>query len=184
VEARLLAHPRVRQAAVTAAEDRLAGYVVADGVTRAELTAFAGEALPAYMVPSVWVWLDELPLTRHGKVDRRALPYPKIEPEAGSVPPRTDAEQLVAEVYGEVLGVGEVGALDDFFAIGGHSLLAARVIARIRSITGVDVPIRTMFDGSTVAALAEAVETLLVEELEELSDEEAALLARSVRSDP
>ncbi|GAA0989354.1 hypothetical protein GCM10009555_073140 [Acrocarpospora macrocephala] len=184
VEARLLAHPRVRQVAVTAAEDRLAAYVVADGVTRAELTAFAGESLPAYMVPSVWVWLEELPLTRHGKVDRRALPYPEIEIQAGSVPPRTDAEQLVAEVYGEVLGVGEVGALDDFFAIGGHSLLAARVIARIRSITGVDVPIRTMFDGSTVAALAEAVETLLVEELEGLSDEEAALLARSVRSDP
>ncbi|GAA0409542.1 hypothetical protein Acor_36380 [Acrocarpospora corrugata] len=184
VAARLLAHPRVLQATVTAFEDRLAGYVVADGVTGAELAAFAGETLPAYMVPSVWVWLDELPLTRHGKVDRAALPYPEMAAGGERVPPRTDAEQLVAEVYGEVLGIGDVGALDDFFAIGGHSLLAARVIARIRSITGIDVPIRTMFDGATVAALAEAVETLLVEELDELSDEEAAALARSVRSEP
>ncbi|WP_275419316.1 phosphopantetheine-binding protein [Acrocarpospora phusangensis] len=184
VEARLLAHPRVRQVAVAAAGDRLAGYVVAEGVSGEELAAFAGEALPGYMVPSVWVWLAELPLTRHGKVDRGALPYPEMEAGGGSVAPRTDAEQLVAEVYGEVLGIAEVGALDDFFAVGGHSLLAARVIARIRSITGIDVPIRTMFDGATVAALAAAVEALLVEELEELSDEEAARLAGSVRSQP
>ncbi|WP_214102956.1 non-ribosomal peptide synthetase [Acrocarpospora catenulata] len=175
VESRLLAHHRVRQAAVTALDDRLVGYVVGDAGGD-ELAEFLRGGLPAYMVPSVWVELAELPLTRHGKVDRRALPYPEMGGQGERVAPRTDAEQLVAEVYGEVLGLTEVGALDDFFAIGGHSLLAARVIARLRAITGVEVPIRTMFDGPEVAALAEAVENLLVAELTELSDEEAARL--------
>ncbi|MEZ0073107.1 amino acid adenylation domain-containing protein [Planotetraspora sp. GP83] len=182
VEARLLAHPLVRQAAVAAVDDTLAGYVVADGpVECSALAEFAAGALPPYMVPSSWVFLDALPLTRHGKVDRRALPAPSpAAVAAASVPPRTDAEHLVADVYGEVLGIEQVGALDDFFAIGGHSLLAIRVTARIRAITGVDVPIRAMFEGATVEALARTVEDLLVAELAELSDEEAARLAMEV----
>ncbi|MFC3978638.1 amino acid adenylation domain-containing protein [Streptosporangium jomthongense] len=182
VEARLLAHPAVRQAVVTAVEDTLVGYVVvaedggADPV--AELPGFLAGSLPSYLVPSVWVTLGELPLTRNGKVDRKALPAPSIDRRAPSVPPRTDAEQLVAEVFCEVLGAAEVGALDDFFAIGGHSLLATRVIARIRAITDIDIPIRAMFENSTVAGLAGLVEELLLAEIAGLSDEEVARLAQ------
>ncbi|MGI5154378.1 amino acid adenylation domain-containing protein [Microbispora sp. CA-102843] len=181
VEACLLGHPRVRQAAVAAGDDRLVAYVVPEGeVDPAELARFAAAELPAHLVPSGWIVLEALPLTRNGKVDRAALPAPAAEEftrRSGPVPPRTDAEALVADVYGEVLGLGEVGAFDDFFSIGGHSLLAIRVTARISAITGVEVPIRAVFEGPTVEALAETVEELLVKELAALSDEEAARLA-------
>ncbi|MFD0890178.1 phosphopantetheine-binding protein, partial [Streptosporangium algeriense] len=182
VEARLLAHPAVRQAVVTAVEDTLVGYVVvAEGTdAAAELPGFLAGSLPSYLVPSAWVTLGELPLTRNGKVDRKALPAPSIDRRVPSVPPRTDAEQLVAEVFCEVLGATEVGALDDFFAIGGHSLLATRVIARIRAITDIDIPIRAMFENSTVAGLAGLVEELLLAEIAGLSDEEVARLAQGV----
>ncbi|MEV7008137.1 amino acid adenylation domain-containing protein [Streptosporangium sp. NPDC051022] len=192
VEARLLAHPAVRQAAVAAVDDTLIGYVVmgpATGTTGGrsvgtvpdpadELPPFLSRALPSYLVPSVWVTLDALPLTRHGKIDRAALPEPVIDRNTPSVPPRTDAEHLVAEVFAEVLGLAEVGALDDFFALGGHSLLATRVIARVRAITDVEVPIRVMFENSTVAGLAGIVEDMLLAEISGLSDEEAARLTQ------
>ncbi|MEV8632386.1 amino acid adenylation domain-containing protein [Streptosporangium sp. NPDC051023] len=186
IEARLLTHPAVRQAAVVAVDDTLVGYVVVEAATGTvtearspadELPGFLAGKLPSYLVPSAWVTLDELPLTRNGKVDRKALPAPSVDRRTPSVPPRTDAEQLVAEVFCEVLGISEVGALDDFFAIGGHSLLATRVIARIRAVTDVEVPIRAMFEHGTVAGLAELVEDLLLAEISELSEEEAARLA-------
>ncbi|GAA1300727.1 hypothetical protein Psi02_27620 [Planotetraspora silvatica] len=184
VEALLVTHPLVRQAAVAAYGDVLTGYVVTDaavdGPDGPTLAQFAASALPPYMVPSAWVFLDVLPLTRHGKVDRAALPAPGPATAGTPTPPRTDAEHLVADVFGEVLGVEGVGALDDFFAIGGHSLLAARVTARLTAITGVTVPIRAVFEGTTVERLARTVEDLVVAELTELSDEEAARLAMEV----
>ena len=127
------------------------------------------------MVPAHWVSLDVLPLTPNGKLDRAALPAPVTEIRAKTAP-RGDAEELVAEVFGEVLGVEGIGAFDDFFALGGHSLLATRVIARLRAAVEVDVPIRALFARSTVAGLAVTVEELLVAELSELSDEEAVRL--------
>jgi acyl carrier protein len=120
--------------------------------------------------------LDELPLTRHGKVDVRRLPAPDRR-RAGPVefvPPRTDAEALVADVWSEVLDLEKVGALDDFFTIGGHSLHATRVAARLRAVLDVDVPIRTLFTHTTVTALATALEELLVADVRELSDDEAS----------
>ena len=120
--------------------------------------------------------LDALPLTteRQARPGRAARARGR---DRGRGPlPRGDAEELVAEVFGEVLGVEGIGALDDFFALGGHSLLATRVIARLRAAVEVDVPIRTLFARSTVAGLAVAVEELLVAELSELSDEEAVRL--------
>ncbi|WP_066361527.1 non-ribosomal peptide synthetase [Herbidospora mongoliensis] len=173
VELRLAAHPSVTGAVVIADEGRLVAYLTG---TRTDLAEWVGGALPSYMIPSVWMWLDALPLTPHGKVDRRGLPAPDAGASLGHVEPRGDAETLVAEVYGEVLGLTGVGALDDFFAIGGHSLLAARALARIRAMTGVEVPIRVIFDAPTVEQLAAAVEDLIVAELDELSDEEAAAL--------
>jgi acyl carrier protein len=123
--------------------------------------------------------LDALPLTSRGKVDRAALPAPVRASSAGHVPPSTDAELLVAEIWAELLGVGSIGANDDFFTLGGHSLLATRIAARLRRATGVEVPVRTIFERRTVAELAAALEDLLVAELEELSDEEAERLLSS-----
>ncbi|WP_440087168.1 amino acid adenylation domain-containing protein [Streptosporangium sp. LJ11] len=175
IEGRLLAHPGVRQAAVTAREDRLVAYV-AGPADPAELRRDLAAALPPYMVPDVWVTLDELPVTTGGKIDRRALPAPgfDLDEDRPFVEPRNDAEILVAGVWQEVLGVGKVGALDDFFALGGHSLLAVRVGSRLRTAAGIDVPVRELFRNRTVADLAVVVERILMEELSALTDEEVA----------
>ena len=164
IEATLLRHPGVRQAAVVvqgALDDlRLAAYVVASPQPSAEeLRSFAGEWLPEYMIPSAFVMLDALPLTASGKVDRQALPDPatsNLRPGHEHVPPRTEVEHEIAEIWQELLGVEEVGVTDDFFALGGHSLLATQMITRIRRHHG-NVPLRALFVAPTIAALAEAV---------------------------
>ncbi|MFF0577588.1 amino acid adenylation domain-containing protein [Streptosporangium saharense] len=177
IEARLLACPGVGQAAVAVRDGVLVGYIV--GAPEGEdLARLLGATLPAYMVPSLWVRLDALPLNRNGKIDRAALPAPQAAPRE-RVAPRSDAEQLVADVFGEVLGIEEIGAFDDFFALGGHSLLATRVIARIRALVEIDVPIRVLFAHSTVAGLAASIEETLIAELAELSDDEAEGLVRT-----
>ncbi|HVG44058.1 MAG TPA: condensation domain-containing protein, partial [Longimicrobium sp.] len=171
VETALRAHPAIHQAVVVAREDvpgdrRLVAYVVAgagDAVPpAAELRAHLAERLPEYMVPSAFVALDALPLTPSGKTDRRALPAPDASAAQveAFVAPRTPAEEILAGIFGEVLGVERVGALDDFFALGGHSLLATRVLSRVREALGVELPLRTVFDAPTVERLAVAVESL------------------------
>ncbi|WP_328855760.1 amino acid adenylation domain-containing protein [Microbispora hainanensis] len=178
IEARLLAHPEVGEAAVVAIGDTLVGYVTGSaGFT--ELAEFTGAALPPHMVPTSWVRLDRLPLTPGGKVDRAALPAPQAHREA-YVAPGTDAEELVAEVFGDVLGVEKAGVHDDFFALGGHSLLAVRIVSRLRGTTGLELPIRTLFTHPTVGGLARAIEDLLIAELDEMSDEEAERLAKEL----
>ncbi|HEX7243557.1 MAG TPA: amino acid adenylation domain-containing protein, partial [Longimicrobiaceae bacterium] len=157
VEAALASHPAVRGAAVVARDERLVGYVAAEsgGVSVAELREHARGSLPEHMVPSVLVVLDALPLTPSGKVDRRALPEPGAgEVAEGYVAPRTPVEEIVAAVWAEVLGVGRVGAHDDFFEIGGHSLLATRAVSRVRAALGVDLPLRALFEAPTVAGLS------------------------------
>ncbi|TDD12175.1 non-ribosomal peptide synthetase [Nonomuraea diastatica] len=184
IEHCLLGHPDVRQAAVLARDGDLIAYVVlgasGDSPTAPKPIApepaeYVARRLPPHLVPTHWVVLDALPLTRNGKLDRRALPLPGPA-EGGDVPPRADAEELVADVWAEVLGAGKIGAFDDFFALGGHSLLAIRVAARLRSLAGVDLPIRTLFERRTVAALAVAVEEALAAEVAVLSDEQARSL--------
>jgi amino acid adenylation domain-containing protein len=191
VEAQLLADPAVRQAAVLARDERLVAYVVCGTVPSGtvpsanlappELRSRLAGTLPPYLVPDAWLMLNELPLTAHGKVDREALLALPLRDAASSVAtafaaPRTDAEALVASVLAAVLGLepAGIGAFDDFFALGGHSLSAIRVIARLRAAAGVDIPIRTLFDGPSVAALAAATEQLLVAELAGMSEEEVA----------
>ncbi|MEU7853456.1 amino acid adenylation domain-containing protein [Nonomuraea sp. NPDC049141] len=169
VEHCLLAHPDVRQAAVVARDGELVAYVVGEA---AELSEHVAGRLPPYLVPAHWVVLDALPLTANGKLDRGALPEPGRATGTDATPPRSDAEELVADVWAEVLGADKVGAFDDFFALGGHSLLAIRVAARLRAIAGVDLPIRTLFARRTVAELARAVEEALVTEVAGLSDEQ------------
>ncbi|WP_290059537.1 non-ribosomal peptide synthase/polyketide synthase [Amycolatopsis solani] len=151
VEAALRAQPGVTDAAVDARGGRLVAYVVGDpGGLRAAL----GRTLPAHLVPSAFVALDRLPLTRHGKLDRRALPDPELAAATEYVAPRTEREQLVADVWAEVLGVERVGVDDDFFDLGGDSLRGIRVVARLRDALGTDVPARLVFTAPTPARLA------------------------------
>ncbi|WP_406388069.1 amino acid adenylation domain-containing protein [Streptomyces sp. NBC_00887] len=176
VESALGALPGVAEAVVSARQDRLVAHVVAapgaPAPDPARLRAELSTVLPPHLVPDAWVVLDRLPLTPNGKVDRAALPDPgAVSPvRAVHVPPRTEAEELVADVWREVLGTGPVGADDDFFDLGGHSLLATRVVARIRAAVDLAVPLRTLFTHRTVAAFAEAVEAALTAEIDALSD--------------
>ncbi|KUH92327.1 hypothetical protein AU186_07860 [Mycobacterium sp. GA-1999] len=137
--------------------DSLAGHVNDPAAVErvAELRNFAAERLPEFMVPAAIMMLDSLPLTVNGKLDRRALPAPKFISGAAYRAPRDQREQLVAALFGEVLGATKVGVDDSFFDLGGHSLSAMRLLGRLRSELGVEVPIREFFDMPTVAGLAE-----------------------------
>jgi amino acid adenylation domain-containing protein len=170
VEAALLRHPGLKAAVVTSREvipgagGQLVAYVVpraGDGAAAPpELRSFLEAELPDYMVPSHFVVLDDLPLTLHGKVDRAALPAPDLQPTgAGSgEPPRTPAEEAMADLWRGVLGLDQVGREDNFFALGGHSLLVTQLVARAREAFGVEMPLRAIFETPTVAALARWIE--------------------------
>ncbi len=162
IEARLQAHPAVREATVVAravdADTRLVAYVGAgDQVTAADLRDFLAARLPAYMVPSAFVLLDRLPRTLSGKVDRRALPAPALEENDASRAPRTRAERAIARIWSELLGLPAVGIDQNFFDLGGHSLLGTRVVARVANALGVSVPLWLLFEHPTVAGLAAAL---------------------------
>ena len=137
-------------------------------------------------MPNAFVALDRLPLTANGKLDVAALPAPDQRPELaeGYVAPRSDSEHLVADVWADTLGLDKVGALDDFFDLGGHSLLATRVVSRLAAVIELEVPIRTLFTHRTVAAFADAVEELLVAEIEQLSDDAAQRMLSAEGSPP
>jgi amino acid adenylation domain-containing protein len=165
VEAALRRNPGVTDCVVVVREDRpgdrrLVAYVVG-GVEMDALRAHARQSLPEYMVPSAFVALDLLPLTPNGKLDRKALPAPEIgSAEESSVAPRTPVEEVLAGVWAEVLGRERVGVEESFFDLGGHSLLATRVVSRIRAVLGVELPLRALFEGPTIAELAGRVEEI------------------------
>jgi len=165
IEAAVLRHPAIREAVVVARPDtrgelRLVGYGVNDGAPTREIHEFLAQKLPGYMVPLLWQWLPELPKTPNGKIDRQALPEPTADLDAaGRVAPRTATEEFLIEVWSELLGIDALGIEDDLCELGGHSLILAQVITRVRRGLGVDLSLAEVFDGRTVAMLAERVET-------------------------
>jgi amino acid adenylation domain-containing protein len=192
IETALLAHPGVREAAVmvvgSAAPEarehrRLVAWVAgAEGMVPSsqELKEHLRGRLPGYMVPAVYVFLPALPLTRTGKLDRRALPASGLEDtETEITPPRTPTEELVAGIFAEVLGAERVSVREDFFALGGHSLLATQVVSRVRAVFGVELPLRALFETPTVEGLAGRIERSAVGEERSL-----APIPRASRREP
>jgi amino acid adenylation domain-containing protein len=168
IEASLSRHPAVHSCVVSAHENSpgekrlIACVVVARGQTlvNEDLRAFLKKSLPEYMVPRTFIRLDEFPLTPNGKVDRRSLPTPAqlgTEGERVPVEPRDIVELQLLNIWQQVLGRSPIGIRDDFFALGGHSILAMRVFAQIHAVFGQTLPVATLFEMSTVEQLADCL---------------------------
>jgi acyl carrier protein len=190
ITAVLNAHPQVRQSIVVAREItqgdvHLIGYFIAateSQPTLGELRGFLGDRLPDYMIPAMYVRLEKLPLTPNGKVDRAALPAPddaNTLRDNAFTAPRTDMEKAVADILGRLLGLEKVDVEENFFALGGHSLLGAQLMARVRDAFGVEVPLRMLFESPTVAELSAEIESLLVAKLQAMSESEVQRLLDS-----
>ena len=193
IEAVLSQHPEVRQVVVLCREDdpedkRLVAYVAASSPLEPakfieELRQFLQQQLPDYMIPSAFVILESLPLTPNGKIDRQTLPAPKLQMQT-YVAPRTAAEEIVAEIWREVLNLERVGIGNNFFDLGGHSLRATQVISRLQQAFQIELPLRSLFTAPTVESMVDliaqhwgdrdVVEEIAqtLQEVEQLSDSE------------
>lgn len=180
-------HPAVQASAVVArqaesGEKSLVAYFVPETnsvPTHAELRNFVGSRVPEYMIPAMFVMLDSLPLNTSGKVDRAMLPAPDSTNtlrDSTFVAPRTPIEEHVATMLASLLDLGQVSVDDNFFLLGGHSLLGTQLIARIRTAFGIELSLKSLFDSPTVAKLSSEIETLLLAKLEAMTDEEAERL--------
>jgi len=180
-------HPAIQSGCVILREDtadnkRLVAYIVTKPtveVTESELRSFLQQKLPSYMIPAVFVVLDMLPLTPNGKVDKTALPVPEstnLLRDTLPVAPRSPIEQRLTEILSKLLGLDQVSVQDNFFLLGGHSLLGTQLIGRVRDTFGVELSLRTVFDASTIALLAVEIEKLLFAKLDSMSEEEAEQL--------
>ncbi len=166
IEAVLAAQPGVERAVVVVREDRpgdksLVGYLIPTAGSQldpAGLRAAVATTLPGYMVPAAVVLIDTLPLTLNGKLDRRALPAPVYAGSGTGREPSSAAERQLCELFTQVLGLDRIGVEDNFFDLGGHSLLVTRLISRVRSALGVELDVRVVFDNPTVELLARALE--------------------------
>ncbi|ASN39483.1 non-ribosomal peptide synthetase [Arthrobacter sp. 7749] len=167
IESVIAGHENVDRVAVvveSGAAERIIGYYVGTAAPE-ELLSFAARRLPTYMMPAVLVAVAEIPLTSHGKLDKRALPAPAA-PGSGSRAPQTSQELKVCAAFGTVLGATEVGLDDDFFELGGHSLLAVSLIAALREAFGRELPLRAVFESPTPAALLAELEDSVSEQSE------------------
>jgi amino acid adenylation domain-containing protein len=191
ISATLDRHSAVRSSVVVvgdqrSGERRLIAYVVpADGArpNTEQLRAHLAQHLPNYMVPAAFVCLQELALTPNGKVDRAALPAPSganTAPRADLAQPENELQRVLESIVAELLELDQVGVDENFFMLGGHSLLGAQLVTRIGDCFGVEMSLRSLFENPTVAGIATEVERLVVADLEAMSDDDAArLLARS-----
>jgi len=185
VEAALETHADVRSSLAAArteadGEVRLVAYVVPEPGRRPEdLRAHLRSRVPEYMVPAAFVMLEEFPLTPHGKIDRDALPPPPRETPAAAAgrPPASPVEARVAAIAAGLLRLDRIGMEENFFALGGHSLLGTQLIARIRDAFGIDLSLRTVFEAPTAARLSAEVERRVRRRIEEMTEDEAARLA-------
>lgn len=193
IESVMSQHPGVRETAIVVRENQpgnkcLVAYLVhkLGQVTITELRSFLKEKLPEYMVPSVFVQLEALPMTPNGKVDRRALPVPqtRFELEAAYVAPRTPLEQQLAEIWAQILGVETVGIHDNFFDLGGHSLLITQLFAQMRDTFKVNLSLRSLFKEPTVANVAETIEAQLSKSDRKILTEDAINLKAEAVLDP
>ncbi|HKY28111.1 MAG TPA: amino acid adenylation domain-containing protein [Pyrinomonadaceae bacterium] len=189
IEAVLSTHAGVCQAVVTlnrdeAGNDRIVAYLVSAPIPHEQLRAALKQKLPDYMVPAAFVFLKSLPLTPNGKVNRAALPAPddtRVGLQMDFVAPRSAVEKELAGMWAGLLKVNAVGVHDNFFDLGGHSLLATQLVSRMRKEFQMEIPLRSLFETPTVAALAEKIEqatadnlTRLLAELDQIDDDEAA----------
>ena len=189
IEAALSRHESVRAAAVVAREERpgeqrLVAYVVRNKnqPTASEWRTFLIQRLPEYMIPSVFVSLEELPLLPNGKVNRRALPVPdasRPELRKAFAPPENPTQARLVELWKNVLALNQVGIHDDFFELGGDSILATRLVSRVRRTFGIELPLRELFWKATVFELASVIEERVIEQLENLSEEQAEQLLQN-----
>ena len=165
-------------------DKRLVAYVVihpGSRPTHGALRDFLAARLPDYMVPATFVALPSLPLNASGKIDRAALPPPddaSVLRDEGYVAPRTPVEERVAAILAPLLGLQRVGVLDDFFMLGGHSMLGTQLIARLREIFSVQLALRTIFETPNVAGLSAEIERLLLQKLRSMSEAEVAEMLR------
>jgi len=187
IEAALLRHQAISEAVVIARGDeekRLIAYLVGrDGlrVDLSELREYVKQILPEYMAPGLYVWLEKMPLTSNGKIDRMALPDPKeagIARKGEYVAPRGPVEEVLAGMWSELLGVEKVGVHDNFFELGGHSLLLTQVVSRVRLAFSFDMPLRALFDAPTIRQLSFAI---AAEQLSESDSIEAAELLQELQ---
>ena len=206
VETALMEHDGIRSVAVAGRNDQshnttLVAYVVTQQKTEldgAALRAFLKGKLPDYMIPTRFIFLDELPMLSNGKVNRHALPEPDgrpIDRTAPLIAPRTPVEKMLAQIWAEVLSVKQVGIGDNFFDLGGHSLTATRVVSRVIQQFQLDIPLRSLFEAPTIADMATVITahqgktldeqglTKLIDELDALSDEEAKRLVGEQRNE-
>ena len=168
IELVLKLHPAVREAVVVVREDapgdrKLVAYVMpaSADVQADELRKFLKEKLPAYMLPSAFVFTDAFPLTPNGKLDRKALPEPEahsLEPKDLYVAPRTPTEEALATIWCDLLNLKQVGVHDNFFELGGHSLLATQLMSRVRNIFQIEIAVRSVFEAPTIADLAKCID--------------------------
>jgi len=207
IESILKQHPSIQEAVVTiksepTGDKRVVAYLLADTATEAlpagaELRNFLSQQLPDYMLPAVFMFLDAFPRTPIGKIDRLALPEPEIDRtalESNYVAPTNPVEEIIAEIWAKALNVEKVGIHDNFFALGGHSLMATQIIARVREQFQVDIPLKRIFEAPTIANLAliiaesqaeqtdEQILDEMLNEIEDLSEEEVARLLQAETS--
>jgi len=181
-------HPAVQASTVVARElepgdKRLVAYFVPAGKTQpthTELRNFIAARLPAYMIPATFVKLQDLPLNLSGKVDRATLPAPNAGNtlhDSSFMAPRTPIEERLSVTLAALLDLDRVSVEDNFFLLGGHSLLGTQLIARIRDTFGVELSLRSLFDLPTISKLSEHIEMLILDKLHAMSEDEAQLLA-------